>query len=175
MQAGDLVFAHSHGLVSKGIRWAEIVRFRGGDAYNHVATLDQWWPVGNGGYWTVIQAESRGITNFRRLDEVAHKGGTYTIIQPPASVDTAKQLEFLRAQVGDPYGFLTIVSILVNLFIPKFINVELPGTWICSAVASEALRYGGWLCNWPDIYEVAPAQLYEMMCKNGTTLFEGVA
>jgi hypothetical protein len=166
MQAGDLVFAHTDDLVGKGIRWAERIRFRGGAAYNHVATLYEFLD----GEWNVIQAQARGIV-ICPLSRVA-PDGSYTIIQPPTSVNTAKQIEFLEKQLGDSYGFLTIASILVNLFLPHFINVEMPGTWICSAVAAEALRYGGWYNSWPDIYEVSPAQLYEVMYKQAETVDE---
>ena len=157
MQPGDLIFAHTNDIVGKGIRWAERIRFRGGAAFNHVATVYAF----DDGEWNVIQAQARGIT-VCPLSSVA-PNGTYTIIQPPTSVDTAKQINFLEKQVGDPYGFLTIASILVNMFLPKFIDVELPGTWICSAVAAEALRFGGWYHSWPDIYETSPAQLWEAL------------
>lgn len=157
---GDLVFCHSVDIVGRFIRLAERIRFRGGSMYNHVATLNEWHTE-DGGFWTVIQAEAHGITDYRELDDVA-PGGSYTIVPTPAQ-NVAQQLAFLRAQVGEPYGFLTIASILVNLMLPKFIDVELPGTWICSAVAAEALRAGGWLHNWPDIYEVSPAQLFEIL------------
>jgi hypothetical protein len=165
-KSGDLVFCHSKDIVGRGIRLAERLHFRGGSTYNHVATLDMWHMDDNhpdSGYWTVIQAEAHGVTNFRELDEVA-PGGTYVVI-PTLAPNIDKQIEFLRAQVGTPYGFLTIISILVTIESPKFINVMLPNTWICSAVAAEAMRAGGWIHNWDDLYQVNPAELFEAVTK----------
>lgn len=159
--AGDVGFCHSPGIVGKAIRWGEWLRFRKGSYYNHTFTLDEWHEE-NGGYWTVIQAEAHGVTNTRTIEE-ATGGGSYIILNKPAGVSTAKQLAFLRAQVGQKYGFFTIGSIITTLLAPKFINVMLPNTWICSAVAAEGMRAGGWLHNWPDIYQVNPAQLFEAL------------
>ena len=159
-QAGSLVFCHNTNIVGRAIRWGEWLRFRKGDFYNHVATLETPVPLSDGD-WFVIEALGSGVTDLGRLSSIVAPGGTYTIVPAPSAVDTAKQLAFLRAQVGQRYGFLTIVSIIASLLTPAFINVMLPNTWICSAVAAEALRAGGWLHNWPDLYQVNPAQLFE--------------
>ena len=158
VQAGDLVFCHSKGLVGKGIRLAEWIRFRRGDMYNHVAIVDTQVPGSDD--WFVIQAEARGVTNLGRLSSIA-PGGDYIVLPLPAGCDASKVIEFASDQVGRSYGFLTIASILVTLLSPKFVNVMLPNTWICSAVSAEALRFGGWYHTWPDIYQVNPAELWE--------------
>lgn len=163
MKSGDLVFCHSTHLIGRAIRWGERLRFRKGSYYNHVCTLDEWWEE-DGGYWTVIQAESHGVTAFRTLED-ATKGGPYTVISAPT--DTNAQMDFLWSQVGDKYGFLTIASVIITLLLPKFINVMMPNTWICSAVAAEALRTGGWIHSWPDVYQVTPAQLFEVLTGEG--------
>jgi hypothetical protein len=154
-QPGDLVFCHSKGFMSRAIRLAERIRFRGGDAYNHVAVLDRY---SNENGWTVIQAEARGVTNIRLLTEIA-VGGSYVVVPCPADRDAV--VHFAEGEVGRKYGFLTIASILITLLLPNFIDVMLPDTWICSAVAGEALRAGGWYHRWPDIYQVSPAALWE--------------
>jgi len=63
-------------------------------------------------------------------------------------------------QVGVKYGFLTIVAIAVNLYTPSFIHIDFrkDGTWICSAVANEASRFGGLIRQWRNIYGVSPAE-----------------
>lgn len=160
-QPGDIGFCHSPGIIGHAIRIGEWLRFRKGSFYNHVFTLDEWHNE-NGGYWTVIQAEASGVTNTRTIEE-ASGGGPYAIAHNNGRWNTSKQLEFLRAQVGAKYGFFTIASIVTTLIVPSFINVMLPGTWICSAVAAESIRAGGWLHNWPDVYQVNPAQLYEAL------------
>lgn len=168
-EAGDIGFCHSPGMIGHGIRWSEWLRFKQGSHYNHVFTLDTWHEENNG-YWTVIQADAHGVTNHHTIAEATHHG-SYEIFSPPpygrirrpSSFSTEKQLEFLRSQVGAKYGYLTILSIVTTLVLPNFINVMLPNTWICSALAAEALRAGGWIHNWPDIYQTNPAQLYEVL------------
>lgn len=154
-QPGDLVFCHSTGLISRAIRLAERLRWRAGDSYNHVAILDEKTELG----WRVIQAEARGVTRGARLTNVA-PGGTFTLVPLPVGTDRAKVLEFARAQVGRRYGFLTIASEVFTILAPWFIDVMLPDTWICSALAGEALRAGGWIHNWSDLYQTTPAQLW---------------
>lgn len=172
MQAGDLVFCHSAGLIGKAIRVAEWLRFRRGSKFNHVAQL--YKPTEDGKDWYVIQAEAKGVTKDKRLSTIA-PGGAYVVVPSPCNnikgcVTTEDQLDFAIAQVGDKYGFLTIASIVVSLLLPRFINVMLPNTWICSAVAAESLRCGGWVHNWPNIYQVSPAQLWEAVSPVGVKL-----
>jgi hypothetical protein len=161
IQAGDLVFCHSKGLVGKGIRLAEWLRFRKGDKWNHVAIIDRPVVDGRPDYdWYVIQAEAHGVTNTGKLSTIA-PGGDYIVLPLPRAADAAKVIEFATAQVGRRYGFVTIVSILVTLLSPKFFNVMLPNTWICSAVAAESLRYAGWYHSWDDVYQVNPSEFWE--------------
>lgn len=161
MEPGDLVFCHSKGVIGKAIRLGEWLRFRRGSHYNHVAILDQ--PVsGTTDDWWVIQAEARGVSETGKLSDIA-PGGSYTVVPLPKGVDSLQVLDFASAQVGRPYGFVTIASIVVSLLLPKFINIMLPDTWICSAVAAESLRAGGWLHNWADVYQVTPAQLWDAL------------
>jgi hypothetical protein len=157
-----LVFCHSGSFLGRAIRWAERVRRDGeasGAAYNHVAWIDHWdQEVGD---WIVGEADSRGVTCDQTLYSLAGATGHYTVLRvSPYDVDIEESLDFWRAQIGRKYGYVTIASIFFTLFTPKFLNVMLPDTWICSAVAAEGLRAGGWLHNWSDIYQVSPAELW---------------
>ena len=152
MNAGDLAFFDSPGAISRAIRIAEWFRWRKGDHWNHVAILDE-----DSDGWTIIEAEGRGVTRGNKL------AGNYEIVPLPEGVDPQKVLEFARAQVGRQYGFLTIASIVLTIISPKFINVMLPDTWICSALAAESLRCGGWIHNFGDIYQVSPAELWDAL------------
>jgi hypothetical protein len=69
-------------------------------------------------------------------------------------------VKFMRLQVGERYGFLTIASIALDILTPKFVSLRRDGTWICSAVAAEALRFAGWYHTWGDVYEVMPSDLW---------------
>lgn len=162
-QEGMPVYCISSGAVSKAIRW---VQFFAGDSdwrINHVAILDKKVD----GEWHVIQAEAHGVTGTRSdgteylsrpLSSVAGNG-TFEIRRLPLSCDPQKVLEFARSQVGEHYGFVTIASIVLTLLAPKFVNIMLADTWICSALAGESMRFGGWLHSWSDIYQVRPSQL----------------
>ena len=155
---GDLVFCHGTGVVSRAIRLAERLHWQGGDFYNHVAVLDMQTPTG----WTVIQAESRGVTRGRALSTIA-PGGSYSIVRAPSDAFRADILAFARSQVGSDYGFLTIASIVLTILVPGSISFMFPNSWICSALAAEALRCGGWVHSWPVMAQVSPAQLWEAL------------
>lgn len=159
---GSLVFVHGRGVVAWAIRFCQWLRrdWRGtekaGAHWNHVAILDKRYETDQGDFWTVIQAEGRGVTDTGWLHEL----GSYEIVPVPDGVDADEVRSFGRKQMGVKYGFLTIASILATLFTPKWIEFRRGNTWICSALAGEALRWGGWYHSWPSIYAVSPAQLY---------------
>jgi len=151
---GDLVFCHSKGLISKAIRLGELIRWRSGATWNHVAIIDSV----DGNDITVIQAEAHGVTDDKQLSTIS-PGGRYLVVPSPAGVDRAKLLAFARQEVGASYGFVSIASLIINILSPGWITVRWTNSWICSAVSAEALRAGGWLHRWSDIYQVSPAQL----------------
>lgn len=162
MTPGDLVFVRGRGVIAWAIRLCQWLRRdwhgteRAGAHWNHVAILNTAYPTEVGDFWTVIQATSRGVTDTGWLRDL----GDYEVVPLPAWCDPATVLQFARAQMGVKYGFLTILSILLTLFTPRGVEFRHGNTWICSAVAAEAMRFGGWLKNWPSIYTVSPAQLY---------------
>jgi hypothetical protein len=148
---GDIVFFDSSGDVAWAIRLAQRIRWRGDK--NHVAWLDHRDAHGN---WYIGQAEGCGVTT----DKPLVFGPKDVVMAPPTAIDRARFIAFGRNQVGRRYGFLTIASIFATLLTPKFFDIMLPSTWICSALVAEALRFGGWYHPWPDIYQVAPDQLF---------------
>jgi hypothetical protein len=165
---GTLVFCHSAGMIGGGIRLVQHIA--GDDEWevNHVAVLDRLID----GEWWVIQADAHGVTGSRndgttfhprKLSEVA-PGGWYVLVDPPPGTDVETGLAWLRGEVGDEYGFLVIASILATFAIPgQTVNVMLSYTWICSALAGEYLRAGGWSHRWADIYQVRPAMLRDAL------------
>lgn len=158
---GMLVFCHGADRISKAIRLGQWLRWRQGSLWNHVAIIDRI----EDGVAYVIQAEARGVTDCRRLDEIT-PGGNYELVKLPKGVKAASVLEFARAQVGTKYGFGTILAIAIDILTPGWFPSLRPAnkrsnSWICSAIAAEALRFGGWgPIRWPDIYLVTPAQLW---------------
>jgi len=153
-QPGDIVLAHSDGLMGKAIRFGERIRWGEKPSHwNHVAIVDRI----EDGVAYVIQAEPRGVTNDKPLSSV----GEYEIVLPPDEANVERLLQFARSQVGSHYGWASIVSVAFDIATPNwFPSFRRPGTWICSALGAEALRYAGWLRQWPDIYCVTPAQMY---------------
>ena len=131
---GDICFAHSNGLMGRAIRFAEFLRWRKGSHWNHACVISR---VDQDGTAYVIQAELKGVS---------------------------EALAFTKAQVGSKYGILSIISIVFDIISPDwFPSLRMPRTWICSAVTGEALRYGGWLHNWDDLYCITPSQLFDSL------------
>lgn len=153
---GDLVFAHGKGFISAAIRLVQSWRSPKADAHwNHVAILSH--KIGD--EWQVIQAQGKGVV-MCPLSDVA-PGGSFEVVACPA-VDREKVTEFACSQEGVKYGYLTVASIILNVVTPKRLALRKPGTWICSALAAACLWYAGWYEseNWPDLYQVSPADLY---------------
>lgn len=156
-EAGDIVLCHSKGIIAKAIRFAE--KHAGGRRnakWNHVAVLN--YQVGT--EWFIIQAEAKGVTDGRTLYSVA-PGGEYEIIGLPEEVDREKFLDFARSQVGDSYGFLTILSCALDMYLPAAICLRKSKTWICSGLVAGALWFAGFkpAQKWPDLYTVTPSEI----------------
>lgn len=161
-QVGDLVFAHSPGLMGRAIRLGERIKkpWRKGSRWNHVAIVDL---IDRDGKVYVIQAEAKGVTNHRTLEQVAPGGELQLVANNMATDDVAQMMLFARGEVGAKYGWLTILAIVVAILTPDWFTFRRPGTWICSALVAESLRCGAAIVRWPDIYEVTPAQVWEAL------------
>lgn len=162
---GYVGFSHSIGPVGRAIRqdqkWAgdyqwEVNHMFMLDAaiYNSHEEIQDWW---------VIQAHSKGVVRSK-LSEVA-PGGYYEIIPSPLNVNLECVVSFHRAALGAEYGFWSIASLVLTELTPRQIRFSFrqDGTWICSALGAEALRYAGWYYPWPDIYQVRPAQVRQAL------------
>lgn len=156
MTPGDIGFAHTTGAMGKLIRIGEWLRFRKGSQWNHMFIVDR--VVDDVPY--IIQATLRGVTDSATLESVA-PGGRYITFGPEARRDDL--LAFARKQVGLCYGFGTILAIAIDIltwnWVPSFRGAR-KSSWICSALGCEALRYGGWMHDFVDIYTITPAQAY---------------
>lgn len=150
---GDLVFCDGQSLVGRAIKIAEWFRWRKGDWFSHVGIVEE--QIDDTDDFFVLQAVSQGV-NRTRLSKMANT----TIVPLPWNCDPLKVIAFAKKQVGEEYGVLTIISIVFSILTPRFFTFRARDTWICSALAAESLRYGGWLTDWPDIYQVSPAELW---------------
>lgn len=160
IRIGDIGFARTKGLMGHLIRIGEYVKFRSCD-FNHTFVV-----VGTGqtydAVW-VVQAELRGVT-LRRLSELLPDASEIHFLAPPPEAKPLKVAEFALAQLGDPYGVLTIACIALDIITPDtFVAFRREGSWICSALSAEALRYAGWYFDFGDIYIVTPTALWKAM------------
>jgi len=162
MKAGDLVFAHSKGIIAKAIRFGEWLRGgerRKGSTWNHVAVLSHQVD----GIWYVIQAEAKGVSNDKCLSSVA-PGGHYEVVPLPAGADRGLFNEFVKSQVGSKYGYVSIASCVVDILLPDSICLRRSKTWICSGLAAAGLMYAGWegAQEWAkaDIYTTMPSEVH---------------
>lgn len=140
------------------IRLGEWIRFRAGSRWNHAFIVSD--ETDSRGIPLLIQAQIRGVTSVMPIDQLP---GDCLILDAPAGVDPAKVLAFAKAQVGIEYGILTILAIAIDIltwnWFPSF-RAARKQSWICSALVFESLRYGGYLRNVVDIYEVTPAEIF---------------
>ena len=159
IQPGDIGFAKTNGIMGRAIRFGEELRWHRGSIWNHAFIVDRI----EDGVVYVIQAEAAGVTSDKTLDSVAPKG-VYVTMRPPQSVDVESLLAFARQEVGSHYGWLSIASAILDILTPGwFPSFRRGNSWICSAITAEALRAGGWLHRWSDIYVVTPAQLFDAL------------
>ena len=162
MTPGSIGFARTTGWMGRLIRLGEALRFKRGKEWNHVFIVSDEIAEGLGPL--IIQATIRGVTDNAPLATVA-PGGKFVVPPLPDGVDAAKVLEFAKAQVGQRYGFLTILAIACDIstwnWVPAFCGSRKP-SWICSALGAESLRFGGWLHNWVNAATVMPSALYEV-------------
>lgn len=159
MKQGDLVFCHSKGLIGAGIRFCQRrIRNIGEEhKWNHVAVLNEQLPDSD---WTVIQADAKGVRDSDRLSTIA-PGGIYEIKSLPQNLDPVKFVGFLKMQVGAKYGYLSILSVALDLFLPESICLRKNGTWICSGLVAGALWFAGFpkMVDVTDLYTVVPAEI----------------
>lgn len=152
--AGSIVFAESPDLVGRAIRLGEWLRWRGGCRWNHCAVT-----IETGTNPHVVQASVDGVTRTQRLSDL--EGGSIAVVPPPFGTLRSAVIGFGILEVGEPYGYLTLAGIVVDQLLPRWLRFQIgrSGTWICSALAAECWRSGGWLFQWPNVYATAPAQL----------------
>lgn len=162
IQAGDIGWARTTGIMGRLIRLGEWLRFRKSE-WNHQFVVTDTVDVD--GMPFIIQATMRGVTDTARLDQVA-PGGTYITIPPPPEVDRAKLLKFCKAQVGLEYGYWTDIAMAIDIvtwnWFPALRGAR-KQSWQCSALVNEGLRFGGWLHPWLSIYNIFPQEGYDAL------------
>ena len=157
IKVGDLGFSRTNGAMGHLIRYGEWLKFRSCD-FNHAFVV-----VAEGNTYEeilVVQATLRGV----RIDTLASlfpNSLEIHITTPPADANPQKIALFALSQVGSPYGLMSISCISIDILTPDwFVSFRRNGTWVCSALTAECLRYAGHLIDWKDIYIVTPTELW---------------
>lgn len=160
IQPGYVGYVRSNGLMGRLIRFGEAISSGRGEV-NHMVIF--------GDHGKVIQAEMKGVTYDATYEEVLSHDICF-VVRPPEYVDLRKVVDFGEFYVGTSYGLGTDIGIGVDMvtwqWVPAVRGVR-KDSIICSALGSEALRYGGWLHHWPDIYTVTPQQSMDAVLADG--------
>jgi hypothetical protein len=168
-QPGDIGFAHNRGIMGKLIRVGEWLQLRNSE-WNHAFVVSRVVD----GVPFIIQATLKGVIESP-LRTVA-PGGSEITFAPPAGVDRDKVVAFAQSQLGNEYGVLTIAAIAIDIvswnWVPSLRGAR-KQSWICSGLTCEALRFGGWLHDWIDIYDVTPQQAFDVLAIGGDFKDEG--
>jgi hypothetical protein len=163
IKPGYVGYVRSSGTMGKLIRFGEAISSGRGDV-NHMVIF------GNDG--KVIQAEMKGVTYDATYQDVLDHDICY-VIKPPKQVNLKKVVEFGEFYVGTEYGLWTDIGIGIDMvtwnWVPSFRGAR-KDSIICSALGSEALRFGGWLHHWTSIYTVTPQQSLEALVEDGGTI-----
>jgi len=157
IRKGDTGYARTTGFLGFLIRVGEKLKWRNG-LFNHALTV-----INEGETYEeikIVQATLRGVI-ISSLSEMMDSSINIEILPAHQSWDRHKIAEFAKEQVGSAYGLMSIFCIGLDILTPDwFVAFRRNGTWICSALAEEANRYGGMLKSWKDIYTVTPTLGY---------------
>lgn len=154
VQVGSLVFCHSPDLIGWAIRIGQRLRWRPASQWNHVAIA-----IETGTNPLVAQATTDGCTITAHLSDL--EGGPIYVVPPPIDISAFNVAKFAKLQTSQSYGWLELFGIVIDQLLPRWLRFQIgrDGTWVCSALAGESWRFGGWFVAWPNIYQVAPAEL----------------
>jgi hypothetical protein len=161
IKRGMTGFAKTDGTMGALIRFGEKLRWKVGK-YNHCFTV-----VTEGSNYDeiiIVQATMKGVITSTLENLIASSEIVSMYDITDLGGDLEKAAWFAEQQVGDPYGLLSDICIGVDIISPQwFLETRRAGTWICSALAHEAMRYAGVYYDVPDVYMVSPTNLQILM------------
>lgn len=159
IKPGYVGYVKSNGLMARLIRI--------GEGLSSKADVNHMVIFGNDG--KVIQAEMAGVTDTATYEDILSHDICY-VVKPPRQLNLKKVVQFAEAQVGISYGLWTDIGIGIDMvtwqWVPAFRGARKP-SWICSALGTESLRFGGWLHNCIDIYTITPQQSKDALLSDG--------
>jgi len=137
-EPGDFILTHGDACVSRAIRWGQKLRFwrakRKYTWWNHAALI-----VSKEG--DLIEAVGHGVIR----NTLAHYAPTeYTVVRIHDDLanteDRAKVVRYAEWALGQKYGYLTAVSIGLNLLFGGKFSFFIEGQTICSGLVARALE-----------------------------------
>jgi hypothetical protein len=149
VKPGDILLVQSNGALPRLIRLGERLRRKGPWCqWSHIAVIVS--PEGD-----TIEAQARGVVRSQvsahPVRQVADFGLT--------DAQRAAAVAFAESCVGVKYGYLTILSIALDIFTPHLPRFRAGRTLICSELGARALEHGGWICPLLDTGTVEPSDL----------------
>jgi uncharacterized protein YycO len=136
--AGDFILTHGDAWTSKLIRFGQRLRCHGTDAkyarWNHAAMF-----VDEDG--NLIEALGGGV---QKRNVSVYQGTEYTIVRIQKIIggtgDREEVMKFAEWSLGQPYGFMAIVSIAIGLIFGGSFTFGFDGQSICSGLVARALE-----------------------------------
>jgi uncharacterized protein YycO len=137
-EPGDFILTHGNACVSRAIRWGQMLWFWGRKSkyawWNHAALI-----VSKEG--DIIEAVGHGVMR-NKLDHYALT--EYTVVRVhddlASSEDRAEVVRYAEWALGQKYGYLTAVSIGLNLLFGGKFSFFIEGQAICSGLVARALE-----------------------------------
>lgn len=163
---GDILFFHSKGFVGAMIRLGERLRHPTQPHWvNHVGVCVE---DDGDGLPRIVQAGANGVA-YAYLKDI---DAEYEVVSADAfptvtDVEIDRYAVICQAHdlVGAKYGWLTILSIVVNVLTPRWIRIpdfRRGTTYICSAAAAWCLHAGGADIDTYDLYQIMPSELFAL-------------
>ncbi|MDQ6918717.1 MAG: hypothetical protein M3Z98_05085 [Candidatus Dormibacteraeota bacterium] len=132
---GDFILTHRHHPVSRMIRLAQAVRGRDRkySYWSHAAVI-----VAEDG--SLVEAETKGVV---RSPLSKYEPAEYHLVDigdTAGECDRRQVAAFAESLVGQPFGFLDMLSVGLSLFTGAKINVSYESHLMCSALVARALE-----------------------------------
>lgn len=173
LEPGDLIATHSSGLVGRLIRFGEkkqALGWRG--ALWHSLTRQQNYPDDPwyfnhiaiyAGQGVLIEALARGLTSspIEKYAEYKH----LPLRRSPDGALAFASCEYART---DPYGWLEIASIIVNLLTSTRLQLSWGRAMVCSAFGARCWEHSGIQLLEASAYTTLPSDLVKLSDREAT-------
>ncbi len=150
---GDFILIHGTNWYNRLIQFGQALRYHGKDKpyaqWTHVALI-----VDSDGY--LIEALGNGIVKSHISK---YKDFMKQIVHIEASNEDRQQaVAFAYSQLGDGYGWFTIVSIVFSLLTATKFSFNIDGQEICSGLVARALERTNYIPK-RDASHISPCEL----------------